>query len=367
MKIVIEQNELLKSLKHVLGVIERRVTIPILGHVMIKASHEATVIIGTDTDIEVTAATTADVAESGSIAPHAQTLYDIVKELPAGSEIAMETKSGGRLAISCGKARFDLAILPAEEFPRMLGGEMTAQFDIASDDLKRMIDKTKMAMNDTESRSYLNGIFMHAQNNTLRAVATDGHRLARYEIPAPDGAEKFPGIIIPSKTVNEVRRIIDSGDAVVTISASERMIHFKAGAIELLSKQVDGTYPDYERIIPKRGKHHVTTLTSDLAKAINLVSIVMMGKTKAVKIVVAHNSMTLSGRDAERGTAEQEIIAEYSGEQIETGFNSDYARDMLQQISSKSLDTYIDDPASAILFGESEDPRALYIIMPLRV
>jgi DNA polymerase III subunit beta len=369
MKIVVEQGTFSKALKHVLGVIERRATIPVLRNVLLTATRDGLSLISTDLDIQVTETASATIEETGATTTPAQMLYDIVRELPDGSQISLETKKdGARLALSCGTAAFDLACMAKEEFPRMDAGDMVAEFDLAAADFLRMIDKTKMAMSTEQTRYYLCGIYLHvADRHTLRAVATDGHRLAQYDLPEPDGASTLPGIILPYKTVNEIRRMLDDATGAVHIAASDTKVKISVGQIQLLSKLVDGSFPDYQRVIPARGEHIATTLTSDLVKAINLVSVVMEGKTRAVKVSFTRDKATLSARETDSGTALKEINAEYDCADLETGFNSAYARDMLLQISGKSIRMIMQDAGSPIRFEDDEDDRFLHIIMPMRV
>jgi len=368
MKTVVEQGVFAKALKHVLGVIERKATIPVLRNVLIAATREGLCLTSTDLDIQIAATATASVEQAGATTTPAQMLYDIVRELPEGSQISLEAKNNGaRLALNCGTAAFDLACWPTEDFPRMESGTMVAEFDLAAADFQHMIDKTKMAMSTEQTRYYLCGIYLHIADRALRAVATDGHRLARYDLEAPEGSADLPGIILPYKTVNEIRRMLDDAAGAVTVAASETKVKITVGKVQLLSKLVDGSFPDYQRVIPAHGKHVATTLTADLVKAINLVSLVMDGKTRAVKISFTRDKATLSARDSESGTALKEINAEYDSADLETSFNSAYARDMLQQVGGKSIRMITEDAGSPIRFEDAEDDRFLHIIMPVRV
>ncbi len=256
MKINVERGAFLKALSHVQSVVERRNTIPILSNVMIEAGKGQLKLTATDLDIEIVEAIPADVIRNGAATAPAHMLYDIVRKLPDGAQVQAEllASEGGRLAVSAGSVRFELACLPKEDFPQMAAGALPHKFRLAADDLKRLIDKTRFAISTEETRFYLNGIYVHAakdgKTRTLRAVATDGHRLARYELDLPDGAADMPGVIVPRKTVTELRRLLDDADGAIEISLSDTKIQFQFGSVELTSKLIDGTFPEYQRVIP---------------------------------------------------------------------------------------------------------------------
>ena len=218
MKVTVERAQLLKSLGHVHRVVERRNTIPILANVLIRAEKSKLGLKATDLDLEVNETIAAEVSPGGSTTVPAHMIYDIVRKLPEGSQVVLEA-SGDRavLAIRAGRSRFTLQTLPESDFPDLNAGEMTHSFKIAAAELKRMIDKTQFAISTEETRYYLNGIYLHTaaagKSDTLRAVATDGHRLAQYEIPLPTGAKGMPGVIVPRKTVGEVQRLLEDNDS----------------------------------------------------------------------------------------------------------------------------------------------------------
>src|ERR1700685_3787700 len=255
MKITVERSELLKSLGHVHRVVERRNTIPILANVLLRADRSKLSLKATDLDVEVTDTIAAEVGPGGSTTVPAHMFFDIVRKLPEGAQIVLDS-SGDRaaLAIRAGRSRFTLQTLPESDFPDLAPGEMTHKFSLKAADLKRLIDKTQFAISTEETRYYLNGIYLHAagaaKTPTLRAVATDGHRLAQMELELPKGAAGVPGIIVPRKTVNEVQRLMEDGEAEVAIELSPGKIRFTIGPTILTSKLIDGTFPDYGRVIP---------------------------------------------------------------------------------------------------------------------
>src|SRR5215510_7647408 len=255
MKVTVERAALLKSLGHVHRVVERRNTIPILANVLIKADNSKLAFKATDLDLEVTEAIAAEVGPAGSTTVPAHMFYDIVRKLPEGTQILLEA-SGDRatLALRAGRSRFSLQTLPESDFPDLAAGEMTHKFSLAAKDLKRLIDKTQFAISTEETRYYLNGIYLHTagdgQASALRAVATDGHRLAQIDLAAPQGAAGMPGVIVPRKTVGEVQRLIEDGEVQIGIELSPTKVRFTLGDVVLTSKLIDGTFPDYARVIP---------------------------------------------------------------------------------------------------------------------
>src|SRR6476469_2439613 len=244
MKVTVERAELLKSLGHVHRVVERRNTIPILSNVLIKAERGKLSLKATDLDLEVIDAIAAEVSPGGSTTVPAHIFYEIVRKLPEGAQIVVES-SGDRavLTIRAGRSRFTLQTLPESDFPDLAAGDMAHKFTLPSADLKRLINKTQFAISTEETRYYLNGIYLHTsgsgKNLKLRAVATDGHRLAQVDLPAPAGAEGMPSIIVPRKTVGEIQRLIEDIDGDVTVELSQAKIRFTVGSVVLTSKLID--------------------------------------------------------------------------------------------------------------------------------
>jgi DNA polymerase-3 subunit beta len=373
MKINVERGAFLKALSHVQSVVERRNTIPILSNVMIEAAKGTLKLTATDLDIEIVEAIPADVLRGGAATAPAHMLYDIVRKLPDGAQVEAEllTSEGGRLAVSAGTVRFELACLPKEDFPQMAAGALPHKFRLAADDLKRLIDKTKFAISSEETRFYLNGIYFHAAKegkaNTLRAAATDGHRLARYELDLPDGAADMPGVIVPRKTVQELRRLLDDSDGGIEVSLSDTKIQFAMGGVELTSKLIDGTFPDYARVIPAGNDKVLALESKEFGQAVDRVSTISADKTRAVKIAVAKDKVTLTVVNPESGTATEDLSATYSAAPLEIGFNARYLLDITGQIEGKSVRLLLSDAGSPTLIEDTDDPRTLYVLMPMRV
>src|ERR1700742_3203599 len=343
MKINVERGAFLKALSHVQSVVERRNTIPILSNVMIEAAKGQLKLTATDLDIEIVESLPADVLRNGAATAPAHMLYDIVRKMPDGSQVQAEllASEGGRLAVSAGTVRFELACLPKEDFPQMSAGTLPHRFRLAADELKKLIDKT---------RFYLMGIHFHAAKDAkpkvLRAVATDGHRLARFEMDMPEGASDLPGIIVPRKTVTELRRLLDDADGAIEIAASDTKIQFTFGGVELTSKLIDGTYPDYQRVIPSGNDKSLALEAKEFAHSVDRVSTISSDKTRAVKLSVAKDKLTLSVVNPESGTATEELGATYSAPAMEIGFNAKYLLDITSQIEAKDIRFLLADAAS---------------------
>jgi DNA polymerase-3 subunit beta len=372
MKVTVERAELLKSLGHVHRVVERRNTIPILSNVLIKAERSKLSLKATDLDLEVIDAIAAEVAPGGSTTVPAHMFYEIVRKLPDGAQIVIEG-SGDRavLTIRAGRSRFTLQTLPESDFPDLAAGEMTHSFKLAAADLKRLIDKTQFAISTEETRYYLNGIFLHAvgtgKNATLRAVATDGHRLAQVELPLPDGAAGMPGVIVPRKTVGEVQRLIETGEGEIAVELSQGKIRFSIGEVVLTSKLIDGTFPDYGRVIPVNNDKELTVDKKDFEAAVDRVSTVSSERGRAVKLSISGSKLVLSVTNPDSGSATEELEVDYSADPLDIGFNSRYLLDIAAQIEGEVAVLKLADPGSPTLIQDKDSKGALYVLMPMRV
>jgi DNA polymerase III subunit beta len=372
MKVTVERAELLKSLGHVHRVVERRNTIPILANVLIKAENGNLSLKATDLDLEVTDTTAAEVAPGGATTVPAHMFYDIVRKLPEGSQIVIEG-SGDRavLSLRAGRSRFTLQTLPESDFPDLAAGEMTHAFKLPAGDFKRLIDKTQFAISTEETRYYLNGIYLHtagvSKTPTLRAVATDGHRLAQVELPLPEGAAGMPGIIVPRKTVGEVQRLIETGEGEVSIELSAGKIRFTIGNVVLTSKLIDGTFPDYARVIPLNNDKDLIVDKKDFEAAVDRVSTVSSERGRAVKLSVTGGRLVLSVTNPDSGSATEELEVEYEADPLDIGFNSRYLLDIAAQIEGEVAVLKLADPGSPTLIQDKDAKGALYVLMPMRV
>jgi DNA polymerase-3 subunit beta len=372
MQLSIERAALLKALAHVQSVVERRNTIPILSNVLLTAEGGKLLFTATDMDLTILEEVVATAGEDGATTVPAHTLYEIVRKLPEGAEVSMAvTGEGGQMTLRAGRSTFSLATLPKEDFPSAGSEDLPHSFSIAAGDLRNLIDRTRFAISTEETRYYLNGIYLHAveEDGTalLRAVATDGHRLARFEMAMPGGAGDMPGVIVPRKTVNELRKLIDGSDSPVELSLSETKISFAFDATNLTSKLIDGTFPDYQRVIPSGNDKTLDVNRREFAEAVDRVSTISTEKSRAVKLAIDDGTLTLSANSPENGSAQEQIEVEYGGPAIEIGFNSRYLLDIAQQIEGDTAQLSMSDAASPTVVRELADSSALYVLMPMRV
>jgi DNA polymerase-3 subunit beta len=353
-------------------VVERRNTIPILANVLVKADRGKLSLKATDLDLEVTDSTAAEVSPGGSTTVPAHMFYEIVRKLPEGAQIVLEG-SGDRavLSLRAGRSRFTLQTLPESDFPDLAAGEMSHSFKLAAADLKRLIDKTQFAISTEETRYYLNGIYLHtagtAKSGMLRAVATDGHRLAQVELPLPQGAAGMPGIIVPRKTVGEVQRLVETGEGDVAVELSAGKIRFTIGNVVLTSKLIDGTFPDYARVIPVNNDKSLVVDKKDFEAAVDRVSTVSSERGRAVKLSITGGRLVLSVTNPDSGSATEEIEVEYDADPLDIGFNSRYLLDIAAQIEGEVAVLKLADPGSPTLIQDKDAKGALYVLMPMRV
>ncbi|CCQ71996.1 DNA polymerase III subunit beta [Magnetospira sp. QH-2] len=372
MKITLERADLLKVLSHVQSVVERRTTIPILSNVKIEAGDGRLGLNATDMDLDMVESLETDVEAPGATTAPAHTLHDIVRKLPDGAQVSLETSGDdSELTLKAGRSRFTLACLPTTDFPLMASGDLPHTFALSAGELRGLIDRTRFAISTEETRYYLNGIYLHAAQrdgvDVLRAVATDGHRLASVEVPLPPGAAGMPGVIVPRKTVTELRKLIDETGDDVSISLSETKIRFAFDSAVLTSKLIDGTFPDYERVIPQANDKLVDVDRRLLAEAVDRVSAISAEKSRAIKLGIVDSTLTLAASSPDAGSATEEVEIAYGGDSVEIGFNSRYLLDILQQVEGDSAQMALSDAASPTILRDAGDASAIYVLMPMRV
>ncbi len=373
MKTTIERATLLKSLGHVQSVVERRNTIPILSNVLIEATADGLRLMATDLDLQINETVEAQVETNGATTVSAHTLFDIARKLPEGSQVSLSA-ADGKMQVVAGRARFNLQTLPRDDFPVIAEGELTTNFELPAATLRQIIDKTRFAISTEETRYYLNGIFLHVSDAgdmgaqpVLKAAATDGHRLARVTVPRPDGADGMPDIIIPRKCVGELRKLLDEVEGSVEVSLSASKIRFGLGTAVLTSKLIDGTFPDYSRVIPTGNDKLLKIDPKSFMDGVDRVSTIASEKTRAVKMAVERDKITLSVTSPENGTASEEVSGDYASDAIEIGFNARYLMDILGQVEGDTVEVHLADAAAPTLIRENDKSPALYVLMPMRV
>ncbi|TGX52599.1 DNA polymerase III subunit beta [Sphingomonas gei] len=370
MKATIERATLLRGLSHVQSVVERRNTIPILSNVLIEAQAGGTMrLMATDLDLQIDETIAAAVDQPGAITLSAHTLFDIVRKLPEGSQVELAAAEG-RITVNAGRAKFTLSTLPRDDFPMIAEGELPTTFELPAETLKQIIDKTRFAISTEETRYYLNGIFLHVTDDAqplLRAAATDGHRLARVTVARPDGADGMPDVIVPRKCVAELRKLLDEVDGSVGVSLSASKIRFDLGQAILTSKLIDGTFPDYSRVIPTANDKILKIDPKSFMQGVDRVSTIATEKTRAVKMALDRDKIILSVTSPENGAAAEEVPGEYAALPFEIGFNSRYLMDILAQIEGDLVEVHLADAAAPTLIRENDSSPALYVLMPMRV
>ena len=375
MKATIERATLLRCLSHVQSVVERRNTIPILSNVLIEASEGGTVkVTATDLDLQVVEhMSAASVESAGAVTVSAHLLFDIARKLPDGSQVSLETAEN-RMDVKAGRSRFKLPTLPRDDFPVIVEGDLPTSFELPSKTLAELIDRTRFAISTEETRYYLNGIFLHVSDEdqpVLKAAATDGHRLARFTLPRPEGAEGMPDVIVPRKAVAELRKLLEEkGEGAVQIDLSASKIRFTLGGeggVVLTSKLIDGTFPDYSRVIPTANDKILRLDPRSFFEGVDRVATIATEKTRAVKMGLDKDRVTLTVTSPDNGTAAEELPAEYSADGFEIGFNAGYLKDILGQIDSDTVELHLADAGAPTLIRKDDKSPALYVLMPMRV
>jgi DNA polymerase-3 subunit beta len=372
MKLTIERAALLRALAHVQSVVERRTTIPILSNLRLEAGDGRLGVTATDMDLAVVEKVAAEVAQDGVTTAAAHMMYDIVRKLPEGAQVDLDTAAvADHLTIECGPAKFSLPSLPAEEFPALAEGEFTHEFALPGANLRRLIDKTRFAISTEETRYYLNGIYLHAVESDdgplLRAVATDGHRLSRIDVPLPDGAKDIPGVIVPRKTVGELRKLIDEVEGDIAASVSQTKVRFAFDETVLTSKLIDGTFPEYERVIPADNDKVLEIDGKRFTEAVDRVATISTEKTRSVKLALSKGRLVISANSPDSGSASEELEASYDADDLQIGFNSRYLLDATGQVGGEHIRFVISDSVSPTVMRDTGDSAALYVLMPMRV
>jgi DNA polymerase III subunit beta len=372
MKLSIERGALLKAMAQAQSVVERRATIPILANVLIAAGDETAQFRATDLDIEVVETAPARVDRPGTVTAPAHLLHEIVRKLPEGALVELaDDGASGRLSVTAGRSSFTLATLPREDFPMMASADYACNFTAPAALLRRLFDKSKFAISTEETRYYLNGVYMHvaqgAHGPVLRCVATDGHRLARIDADLPPGAEGMAGVIVPRKTVAELRKLLEDDAADIAVSVSETKVRFATAGITLTSKVIDGTFPDYQRVIPTQNTRMLEVDAAQFADAVDRVATVSSERSRAVKMQLSEDRLVLSVNAPDSGAAEEELGVAYADDPLEIGFNARYLLEIAGQVDRENAVFLFNGPGDPTLMREGADESAVYVVMPMRV
>ena len=372
MKFSIERATLIKAIGQAQSAVELRGSIPILANVLIEADGDAVSFRTTNLDIEVIDKVTAQVERAGGTTVKAATLNEIARRLPDGALVQIsDDGADGRLTIKAGRSDFSLNTLPKEDFPELASSEYQTNFSIPTPALRRLFDKSEFAASNEETRYYLNGVYMHVADTegskTLRCAATDGHRLARIDADLPEGSEDMPGVIVPRKTVAELRKLLDDDEVAIAVSISETKIRFATPSVTLTSKVIDGTFPDYNRVIPDGNSRRMEVDAQEFAGAVGRVAAVSRERSRAVKLLIDEDRLVLSINDPEIGAAEEELSVAYGDEKLEIGFNAQYLEEIAKQADRENAVFLFNTTGDPTLMREGNDQSAIYVVMPMRV
>lgn len=370
MKITVNKDDLTPALQRAVRLVERRNTIPILANVKFAAAGDRLTLTATDLDMQATCSLPAEVSAPGEMTAPAHTLFEFVKKLEAGSVTI--TEENGKASIRSGRSYATLHTLPAADFPDLALGDFSHGFEIGADTLARMIGMVQFAISTEETRYYLNGIYLHhAQEATgapLRAVATDGHRLALHQVEMPAGGIGMPGIILPRKAVAEIDKLVSPlKDATVRLDVSPTKLRLTAGDTVFATKLIDGTFPDYGRVIPRGNGKLVSLEKAALSAAVDRVATLSSDRGRAVKVTLSEERVTLTVTNPDSGDATEDVEADYAGDPLDIGFNSRYVLDILAAFPATKVQVALNDAGSPALFTIADSPAPAFVLMPMRV
>jgi len=366
MKFSIQREALLKPLQHVIGVVERRQTLPVLGNVLINASKKIIKLTATDLEVELQAQINIAVTETGDITLPARKLLDICRTLPDEAQLDISVKKE-RALISSGKSRFTLSTLPATEFPLIDKLKNPRKFSLPENDFHQLLERTGFAMAQQDVRYYLNGLMLQPEGKLLRAVATDGHRLALCELAASVGAGDEQQVIVPRKGVQELQRILEHGEQQLNIEISSNHIRITTAELRFTSKLIDGRFPDYSRVIPTSLDKHLRINRDQLRQALTRTSILSNEKYRGIRLELSKNNIKIQAHNPDKEEAVEEIDVQYEGDGIVIGFNVTYLLDVLNVLSGDDVELSLGDANSSALLTQPGNSDCRYVVMPMRL
>jgi DNA polymerase-3 subunit beta len=366
MKIQVGRNELLGALQSVIGVVERRQTLPVLANFLLEVREDALTVVGTDLELELIGRARVQNLAPGRVTVPARKLFDICRGLPEGAELTLEA-AADKVSLKSGKSRFSLSSLKADEFPAMGQAAGGAEIRIKRGELKQLLEKTQFAMAQQDVRYYLNGLLFDVSPGRLRAVATDGHRLAFSELARDIDIAEPVQAILPRKSVLEMSRLLDNSDEEVTIVLAPGQVVVDLDAVRLTTKTIDGRFPDYERVIPEHGDKKVLANRETLRRALARTAILSNEKFRGVRLQLDDGLLRLQTHNPEHEEAEEELEVGYDGGALEIGFNVNYLLDALAVMQAEQVVLELKNADSSGLLHEAESTASKYVIMPMRL
>jgi len=371
MKFKISRSNFFKTLSHLQGIVDKKNSLPILANILIEAKDNHLILSSTDMDISIIEKIGCDVFEDGSTTINSQILYDIVRKIDDNSEIEIISNNGKLVTLRSEGSRFSLACLPKEDFPIIEKDNSGTNIILNSKILFKLIDKTKFAISNEETRYFLNGLYFNVTNddnkNIVTLVGTDGHRLAKFSHEINEKIDQVSGVIIPKKTIYELSKLLSELDNDVNISISSNKIVFKVGDIIFISKLIDGSFPDYKRVIPNDNKNILKINRDKLLSAVDRVSTIANEKSPVIKFKLLQNILNLNTINTESSTASEDLSISYEGDEIEIGFNSKYIMDIVNNLEDNEISINLKDNTSPIIAQENSNTNLVYVLMPMRV
>ena len=366
MKFSIQREDFLKPLQQVIGVVERRQTLPVLGNVLLNANKKSVRLTATDLEVELQSHVNVAVTEIGDITVPARKLLDICRTLPAEAQLDISVKKD-RALVRSGKSRFTLSTLPATEFPVIDKIKSARKFSLQESALHGLIERTAFAMAQQDVRYYLNGLMLEPVSGTLRAVATDGHRLAMCELLADVGEGVDLQVIVPRKGIQELQRLLEQKDADVQVEIGSNHIRITTDELRFTSKLIDGRFPDYQRVMPKNADKRLLINRDLLRQALTRTSILSNEKYRGIRLELSENNIKIQAHNPEQEEAVEEIDANYDSDAIVIGFNVTYLLDVLNAINTDDVEMFLNDGNSSALINKPGDENCRYVVMPMRL
>lgn len=365
MKFQVQRETVLKPVQTVIGVVERRQTMPVLSNIHLAVSETGLSVVGTDLEVELRAEAALEAERGGEITVPGRKLLDILKALPDGADVAV-TLDKERLTVRSGKSRFTLSTLPASEFPTVDDINAQVSFSLPQGAFRHLLDKTHFSMAQQDVRYYLNGLLLELREGAVRAVATDGHRLALAEIPA-EGVSAGPQVIIPRKGVLELQRLLADSEDPAGIEIGSNHVRVRLGEQQFTSKLIDGKFPDYERVIPRDSDKRLEADRLLLREALQRTAILSNEKYRGVRLALRNGVLKLQAHNPEQEEAEEEVEVRYQGDELEIGFNVSYLLDALNAVPGEAVQVHLSDPNSSCLIVAPEADNSQYVVMPMRL